>query len=257
MITGSAYCVRNLDQTLHFYTKVLGMSVLETGPSTQRPAVKLGYSSANCGLYCVEYPQASQPQLTSPGYWKIGITVQDLDATVATIRTQYPAITDPVQFRDIGYLCHTQDPDGNTIELLQHTFYGNPLSQKKERTIAHISIRSADINRAIPVYTALGLRLLSKQATPSFDLYFLAETSDALPDPAIESVHNREWLWQRPYPCLEIQHIHSNPGPYQLPAPHHYGWHGLVLNPGNYPKTDFDGYPLLSADDFSLGLTAQ
>ena len=40
-----------------------------------------------------------------------------------------------------------------------------------------------------------------------FSLYFLAFTSETPPVPSeLESVNNREWLWQRPYTTLEIQH---------------------------------------------------
>ena len=34
-------------------------------------------------------------------------------------------VSDPTQFYDIGYLCHLTDPDGFSIELLQHTFEKN------------------------------------------------------------------------------------------------------------------------------------
>ncbi len=38
-------------------------------------------------------------------------------------------------------------------------------------------------------------------------MYFLAYTDEEPPHPDIESVDNREWLWQRPYTMLELQHI--------------------------------------------------
>ena len=53
------------------------------------------------------------------------------------------------------------------------------------------------------------MKLLSIQDISAFgfSLYFLAFTSETPPVPSeLESVGNREWLWQRPYTTLEIQH---------------------------------------------------
>ena len=53
------------------------------------------------------------------------------------------------------------------------------------------------------------MKLLSIQdiSAYGFCLYFLAFTSETPPVPSeLESVENREWLWQRPYTTLEIQH---------------------------------------------------
>jgi catechol 2,3-dioxygenase-like lactoylglutathione lyase family enzyme len=55
----------------------------------------------------------------------------------------------------------------------------------------------------------LGMRLLSVQPVPAreFTLYFLACTDEVPPHADVEHVGNREWLWQRPYSILELQHI--------------------------------------------------
>ena len=53
------------------------------------------------------------------------------------------------------------------------------------------------------------MKLLSIQdiSAYGFCLYFLAFTSETPPVPTeLESVENREWLWQRPFTTLEIQH---------------------------------------------------
>ena len=53
------------------------------------------------------------------------------------------------------------------------------------------------------------MKLLSIQdiSAYGFSLYFLAFTAETPPVPSgLESVENREWLWQRPYTTLEIQH---------------------------------------------------
>ena len=53
------------------------------------------------------------------------------------------------------------------------------------------------------------MKLLSIQdiSVYGFSLYFLAFTSETPPVPGeLESVENREWLWQRDFTTLEIQH---------------------------------------------------
>ena len=40
-----------------------------------------------------------------------------------------------------------------------------------------------------------------------FPLYLYAWSDEPLPDPDLEAVENREWLWARPYTLLELQHL--------------------------------------------------
>ena len=43
-----------------------------------------------------------------------------------------------------------------------------------------------------------------------FTLYFLAFTAEDPPEEDLAHVGIREWLWQRPYTTLELQHTHSS-----------------------------------------------
>ena len=56
---------------------------------------------------------------------------------------------------------------------------------------------------------ALGTRLLSHQLVEphGFTLYFLASSTQSPPNADIDALENREWLWQRPYTTLELQHF--------------------------------------------------
>merc|ERR1712228_248440 len=56
-------------------------------------------------------------------YWKIGIVAPDIDELRQSLLSQNIAVGKASQFLDIGYLCHLSDPNGQTIELLQHTFF--------------------------------------------------------------------------------------------------------------------------------------
>ena len=59
-------------------------------------------------------------------YWKVGITLPDIDVAFEQLRNADVAVTEPRHFQDIGYMCHLADPEGFQVELLQHTFAGQP-----------------------------------------------------------------------------------------------------------------------------------
>jgi lactoylglutathione lyase len=53
------------------------------------------------------------------------------------------------------------------------------------------------------------LRLLSRQEVTvrGFTLYFLSADSETPSTSNIDDIPLREWLWQRPYTLLELQHV--------------------------------------------------
>lgn len=150
-------------------------------------------------------------------YWKIGITLPNVDMAADQLRKAGIAVSDPRQFGDIGYMCHLSDPEGFTIELLQHDFEGNrpegagdpgaPLGGGG--AIGQITLRTGDIAAEEATCKAIGMKCLSIQDVSDygFDLHFYAFTSEHPPNPDLWSVANREWLWKRPYTTLEFQHI--------------------------------------------------
>ena len=59
-------------------------------------------------------------------YWKIGLSLQDVNlAREKIMNLGTSQVSPPAQFFNIGYLCHLADPEGFSIELLQHTFEKN------------------------------------------------------------------------------------------------------------------------------------
>ena len=151
-------------------------------------------------------------------YWKIGITLRDVDVARARLQAGGVEVSEPSQFLDIGYLCHLADPDGYIIELLQHTFgqRDQPLPPQPEHqrdsspTLGQVTLRIKDPDVSLSFYQELlGMRLLSRQIVEpyGFTLYFLGCTNEAPPQSDIDAVANREWLWQRPYTTLELQHV--------------------------------------------------
>ncbi len=151
-------------------------------------------------------------------YWKIGITLADVDNARARLLAEGIEVSAARQFLDVGYLCHLNDPDGYCIELLQHDFaqHHNTVAADPAYqlgcmpTLGQITLRIKDPESSLRFYQdLLGMRLLSRQVIEPyrFTLYFLACSDELPPSPDIDAVENREWLWQRPYTTLELQHV--------------------------------------------------
>ncbi|WP_037315192.1 VOC family protein [Ruegeria halocynthiae] len=233
--------VADPDRLAGFYRDVLGMTVQVQGPNRL-----VGYAGQDADL------------LLTPGgggythdrgqrYWKIGITLPDVDLAASRLRQVGVAVSDPGQFTDIGYMCHLQDPEGFVIELLQHDFEGNrpddaadPAAPFADARIGQVTLRTGDIAAEDAFCRALGMRLLSMQdvALYGFDLHFYAFTDEMPPNADLWAVENREWLWKRPYTTLEFQHL---AGAQFAPVPDYLGLEVLGLNA---PTRDAFGDPV-------------
>ncbi|MBO6893380.1 MAG: VOC family protein [Roseibium sp.] len=208
-----------------FYCEVLGMN--RVGPTD---AVTIGYPGENAGLRF--RPGAREKvgaQASSARYWKIAITVPDLDMACALLRQTGLQVTEPHQFRDIAYMSHLADPEGHVIELLQHTFHGNPKTAAGNPELplgggarmGLITLRTSDLEADLAhCRDHLGMRYLSRQDVPdlNFCLHFLAFTNDTPPVADLDAVENRQWLWQRPYTMLEFQELKSAVQVEQVPT---------------------------------------
>ncbi len=222
-----------------FYVEHLGMRPLEEGPP-----VIVGYGGNDAA---VELRQARDGgdyvHRREDRYWKIGITLPNVDIARAQLVEAGMPVSQPSQFGDIGYMCHLEDPEGFSIELLQHRFQANrgdddgdpaaPLGGGAR--IGQITLRTKKLEEALGFYRdRLGMKLLSIQPVTDygFTLYFLAFTDERPPESDLEAVGNREWLWQRPYTTLELQHVPGNAGPFALPPESHPGFAGVAINGG-------------------------
>ena len=223
--------VRNAAGQAGFYTSLLGMEQLGEDAS---PA--FGYHHDQALLEFHESKREAYEPAGDDLYWKIGITLQNLDSAVEYLTDQGWPVSAPRQFRDIGYLCHLTDPEGLPIELLQQGFEGNhgpaPASGHPiaaQAILAHLTLRVADLDAAQKAFGGdMNMRLMSVQPVPerSFCLYFYSWSDAPLPEPDLEAVGNREWLWARPFTLLELQHLEAASG-VNAPRPGQAGFAGF------------------------------
>ncbi|WP_299638240.1 VOC family protein, partial [uncultured Ruegeria sp.] len=96
--------VADPDRLDAFYRDVLGMSVREA--ETGR---RVGYDGADADLLLLP-GGGGYTHDRGQRYWKIGITVPDVDLAAAHLRRFDVPVSAPNQFLDIGYMCHLADP---------------------------------------------------------------------------------------------------------------------------------------------------
>lgn len=225
--------------SLHFYRSQLGMTLLAQKDDGDATHYFLGFVEPGMDVDAIESdPTQWQPRCflelvhnaNSPaadirqqpdsgeGYWKFALSVAELDVAHNRLIANGVAVDTPRQVGDIAYLCHFSDPDGYCIELIQHDFLQNhrPVAEDfnyalgSRPTFSLITYRVKDADVSLHFYTELlGMRLLSVQKVEArgFTLYFLACTDERPPHSDVEHVGNREWLWQRPYSMVELQHV--------------------------------------------------
>ncbi len=232
---GVTLVVNDVHLLSSFYVDHLSMKRRNVGGG-----VELFFDSDACILRLV-HAEVSCPYASSPRdrYWKIGITLPDLDAAYQYLTSRGVGVSRPHQFEDIGYMSHMTDPEGFQIELLQHTFAGqaktaqaDPEAPFSEAAIGQVTLRTTNLERDLKrFHSENGMRLLSVQRLThyGFDLYFLAKTVEIPPASDLEAVENRPWLWQRTYVTLELQHIHESDVPLTIPPKGQVGYQGLLF----------------------------
>ena len=148
----------------------------------------------------------------------MAISIKDVDIAREKLIENGVDVQEAIQVPNVAYLCHFYDPDGYCLELIQHKFKQNHIKQKEDSkyllgnkpVFSLITYRVKDIQKSLDFYIdKLKLKLLSKMELKQrgFDLYFLALSDEELPNKEVESIQNRQWLWEREYTMIELQHI--------------------------------------------------
>ena len=267
-LTHNILRVKNSSELIKFYLNNFGMeSVTTPTPSLPYHVSILGYTTnydANFNkapntlpsptlLELHHYDSATNTaSLVNSGasnvYWKIGITLFDVDYARKALQLNGVGTSNASQFQDIGYLCHLTDPNGFSIELLQHdfekTFKAKMHNSDKQSPndkfplgypgcIGQITFNASDINKTQRFYCGLlGMKLLSIQEVPQygFTLYFFAWTNEDPPKSDVkDATVNREWLWKRPYTTIEIRHFNDRNQipPFRDLQQHEIGFEGM------------------------------
>ncbi len=166
------------------------------------------------------FAQCDSPYLHSQTdlYWKIAISVRDVDLACRQLARMGVKNDGARQFRDIGYVAHIVDPQGFKIELIQHVFEGeisplsvNPTLLGGGPAINLLTLRASEIVPVQELCEELGMTQLCVQPVAPYDftLHFYGFTDERPPNADLQAVENRSWLYQRPYTVLEIQHLHA------------------------------------------------
>jgi catechol 2,3-dioxygenase-like lactoylglutathione lyase family enzyme len=229
--------VRSPERLARFYVERLGMTLLSHDED-----IVVGYGGGDAAIV-LRSAETDGAYAHGRGdrYWKVGITLPNVDIAYAQLCDAGVPMKEPRQFGEIGYMCHLQDPEGFIIELLQHDFEGKRAAGAGDPAkplggggrIGQITLRTNKPDAALAFYRdRLGMALLSVQPVRDFGftLYFLAFTDERPPDDDLEAVGNREWLWKRPYTTLELQHVVSDGlADFSLPPAGAAGFAGIVV----------------------------
>lgn len=217
------------DAQRQFYGDALGMQ--------ERADGAIGYGAGEAGLV---FEAADSPYRPSPSdlYWKIALAVPNIDVAHQQLTEKGIEIGAPHQFGDIAYLAHFKDPEGFTIELIDHWFQGHrPVQDVDTQRLGGgpclnlLTLRAVDIDPVESSCNAFGMRPLSIAPVPNhgFTLYFYALTGERPPNPDLYAVENRTWVYQRPYTVLEIQHVYGR-RPMTRSHAHEGGYGGVSIS---------------------------
>ena len=212
-----------------FYSDILGMTKFSDDT--------VGYGAEQAKIF---FPKAEGEYVPKPNdlFWKIALAVPNIELACEQLTKRGVKVGSPRQFQDIGFLAHFADPEGFTIELIEHWFQGRrPQSAVNSALLgggAHLNLltlRTTKIENIINTCHNWGMKNLCIQSVENhgFSLYFFAFTSDTPPSLDLHAVVNREWLYQRNYTILEVQHLYKD---VDIRQPHSVesGYAGVVFS---------------------------
>jgi len=238
-ITHNRLQVHHPQQLVDFYKDKFGMKLLGTMEGMQKKFYYLGFADGEGVLWnpiktyleLVFDPslpeEERQPYKSSKDdiYWKVGVSTRDVDEAAGRLRTMGLNVANGTRVPNVGYVSHLRDPDGFTIELLQHDFQANFVPSPASSSLplgfplalGQVTLRVSNADASLRFYQdILGMKLLLRLPVKCHDgarsvLYFLAWTDAQPPNPDVNAVENAEWLWRQPFTTIELQHMVSPP----------------------------------------------
>ena len=213
--------IKDGTSSLKFYTEIIGMKLIDTIVSDIGTLFRIGFDDQK---YHLELFQAKEvipevyKQNLSDNYWKYSLFVADIKRVYKSIHAQEITIGEPTQFGEIGYLAHTKDPDNHEIEFIQQRFEKNTVKSepndnyplKENPKLGLLTIRTKDPVKSIQFYEDIfDMKLFVRMEVNKrngFTLYFLGHKDLIPPSQNIDSLENREWMYQQNHLFVEIQH---------------------------------------------------
>lgn len=208
------------EKTLSFYTNVLGFSLKNEFSIGDVTYYNLYLKDTLFYLqlkYTPSLKKLNYQQMPTDNYWKYSLFVDDIQKVYQELGQQNYIINEPYQFGDIGYLAHTTDVENHQIEFIQKTFKQNtPASiltnsfKEASTVLGLLTIRTKDPVKSIAFYEEiLGMKLFVRMYVnrgKGFTLYFLGDKTLTPPNPDIDAIENREWMYQQRHLFIEIQY---------------------------------------------------
>lgn len=219
--TGFSLHISNPEVTIPFYLDILGFDLVNEsiqGNKTiftirnaqQSHTLDLVYDSENSEGVYTQYPDDN--------YWKFSLFVGDILRTQQQLNSNKHTTKEAYQFGQIGYLMHTADLERHQVEFIQKTFKENTKAiapdntyfLKEQPILGLLTIRTKDPIQSIRFFEGvLDLKLLVRMYVnrgKGFTLYFLGDKDLVAPNPAIDAIENREWMYQQNELFIEIQY---------------------------------------------------
>jgi lactoylglutathione lyase len=110
----NTFIVKDMDESLKFYTEVMGFGV--DSEHNPHPGAKIVLLKGD-GETMIELIQNNENE---PGLFCIGMDVEDLDATLEELKSKGAKVTmEPIPIT-VGFLAFIEDPNGAKIALIQH-----------------------------------------------------------------------------------------------------------------------------------------
>lgn len=227
-ITGFQLHIRNPETALTFYTRVLGMRLHHTQTADGFTVYTLASEGSPCRLTLRHSHSCTLSPYTlhaGDNYWKYSLFVDDIQRVYQRLLACGHAVSEPFQLDEIGYLAHTADTENHAIEFIQKTFRNStplPVERDSHAPLGEcpvpglVTVRTTDPIKAIRFYERffemkLLVRMTVKRGS-GFTLYFLGDSQLIPPEPDMDAVANREWLYQQNGLFIEIQHYWGNQG---------------------------------------------
>ena len=108
--------VENMEESVKFYTKVMGFEIFSEHPLPQAQAMIIILKGEGDTMI-----ELIKNEVDEIGFYSIGMDVEDMESTVKELKSKgVKFILDPIEIT-VGFMAKFKDPNGTTIVLVQHT----------------------------------------------------------------------------------------------------------------------------------------